>query len=405
MISIFKTAAPLLISLILAACGSETGTVASIQPQLQEMVATKYFAYKEANKLPDDAGLLVHLQTPAGSWTATAGLPAGVNENTHYRIASVSKTFTAAAIMLLDQQGKLRIDDKLTDPIPGTSDPYLPDTPGYAIPFKNQITIRQILSHRAGIYDIFNDPVRTAGAIPYKGLIYGTYIKASDPYHQFTLDELIGVVAANQLFYTDDERSNGYKYSDTGYSILARLVERVAGMSYDRFVSESFLKPIGMSATTSPWNGYDTTIPVPFLKGYAKDKAGFIEFVEDNMSDQVGPGNIISTPSDIATWARTLLSGRGPLTSAQITRMATVAPGNKTYGLGLGNSIVGIGHSGAHPGYVNLVAYNPLDDVSVVVVTPFIDYGKKMDDHLELLTSVALEARRIAGYTAVWAPQ
>jgi CubicO group peptidase (beta-lactamase class C family) len=122
------------------------------------------------------------------------------------------------------------------------------------------------------------------------------------------------------------------------------------------------------------------------------------------MSDQVGPGNIISTPADMATWARKLLSGRGPLTREQVIRMATVAEGNKTYGLGLGNTSVGVGHSGAHPGYVNLGSYNPRDDVSVVVVTPFIDYGKKMDAHLGLLLSVATEARRIAGYPGTWSP-
>ncbi len=77
---------------------------------------------------------------------------------------------------------------------------------------------------------------------------------------------------------------------------------------------------------------------------------------------------------------------------------------NESYGLGLGNSVVGIGHTGAHPGYVNLVAYNPLDDVSVMVVPPFIDYSKEMDDHLALLISIANEARWIAGYTATWTP-
>jgi hypothetical protein len=85
--------------------------------------------------------------------------------------------------------------------------------------------------------------------------------------------------------------------------------------------------------------------------------------------------------------------------------MAAVAEGNKGYGLGLGNFSVGIGHTGAHPGYVNLVAYNPDDDVAVVVVTPFIDYDKKMDDHTALLISIATEARRIAGYSGTWEPR
>lgn len=392
---------------VLNACGGNSSNVAQpeVQADIKKMISEKFAVYKAANKLPDDSGVLVHLQTPKGTWTAAAGFPDGVNRNWHYRIASVSKTFTAASIMLLDQQGKIRIDDKLTDMIPGTTDPYLPDSEGYNIPFKGQTTIRQVLSHRAGIYDIYNNPVPKTSVFPYRGRIYGDYVTEGDPNHQFTLDELIGVLAANQLYFTDAERDNGFHYSDTGFSVLAKIVERVSGKSYDRFLAENFLKPMGLSETSAPWSGYDTTIPAPFFTGYTRKDGVFFETVEYNMSDQVGPGNIISTPADMATWARTLLSGSGPLTREQVTRMAAVAEGNKGYGLGLGNFSVGVGHTGGHPGYVNLVAYNPDDDVAVVVVTPFIDYDKKLDDHMALMISVATEARRIAGYPGTWEPQ
>jgi len=396
-----------LLAVILSSCGGNSTNVVQpvVQPEIRKMLTEKFAAYKTANNLPDDSGILVHLQTPKGSWSASAGFPTGVNRNWHYRIASVSKTFTAASIMLLDQQGKIRIDDYLGDMIPGTTEPYLPDSDGYTIPFRRQTTIRQVLSHRAGIYDIYNDPVPMTSVFPYRGQLYGNYVKEGDPNHQFTLDELIGVVAANRLYYTDTERDNGFHYSDTGFTVLARIVERVSGKSYDRFIADNFLTPLKLSETSAPWGGYDTTIPAPFFKGYTRKDGVFYETVEYNMSDQVGPGNIISTPEDMATWARTLLSGRGPLTREQVKRMATVAEGNKGYGLGLGNISVGIGHTGAHPGYVNLVAYNPDDDVAVVVVTPFIDYDKKLDDHMALMLSVATEARRIAGYPGTWEPK
>jgi len=390
-----------LLAALLTACGGGDPTD-TVQPAIQEMLLEKFAAYKTINKLPENSGILVHLQTPSGTWTAAAGFNTNVNKNWHYRIASVSKTFTAASVMLLDQRGKLRIDDRLTDLIPGTTDPYLPGTDGYNIPFKSQTTIRQILSHRAGIYDIYNNPVPKTSAFPYRGRIYGDYVTEGDPNHQFTLDEIIGVVAANQLHYTDAERDNGFHYSDTGFSVLAKIVERVSGKSYDRFIAENFLTPMGLSGTSAPWSGYDTTIPAPFFKGYTRKNGVFFETVEYNMSDQVGPGNIISTPSDMATWARTLLSGRGPLTREQVKRMATVAQGNKAYGLGIGSTTLGLGHNGAHPGYINLVAYNPDDDVAVVVVTPFIDYDKKMDDHMTMMISVATEARKIAGYPGTW---
>lgn len=96
-----------------------------------------------------------------------AGLPPGADENWRNRIASASKIFTAAAIMLLDQRGKIDIEDVLTDMIPGTDVPYLADSPNYAIPCKDRMTIRQILSHRAGIFNVFNNPIPESSATPF----------------------------------------------------------------------------------------------------------------------------------------------------------------------------------------------------------------------------------------------
>ncbi len=365
------------------------------------MVSTKYLAYKNANGLPDNAGIMVYLLYPEGQRVAAAGLPNGVNENWHYRIASVSKTFTAASIMLLDQQGKLKIDDVLTGNITGTSFSYLPDSPNYAIPYKEKITIRQLLSHRAGIFDVFNNPIPDSSTSSYAGSYYNSYVyqDMNEPDHQFTLDELAGVVSVNKLYSKPPESE--YHYSDTGYSLLAKIVERVSGKSYDRFLSDNFFKPLGLSQTTAPWSAYDTTLPSPFLAGYVSGGSGFSEINEDNMSSHVGPGNIISTPSDVAHWARALLSGRGPLTKEQIARMTAVPAGNTTYALGIGNSELGMGHSGAHPGYVNIVGYNPNDDVAVVVATPFIDYTK-LNEHLALMIEIGKEARKIAGYEGTW---
>jgi D-alanyl-D-alanine carboxypeptidase len=368
---------------------------------VQAMVSEKYAAYKAAYGLPEGAGVVICLETPGGKLAAMAGLPAGADENRHYRIASVSKTFTAASIMLLDQQGKLRIDDRLTDDIPGTQVPYLADSPTYAIPNKDSITIRQILSHRAGIFDVFNNPVPEDCDAPYAGDYYNNYVYSvlNEPDHQFTADELIGVVASNGL--STGLPGEVYHYSDTGYTILAKIVERVSGRSYDRFLQDNFWKPLGLDQTSAPWNGDDVTLPEPFLTGWVSDGSGFTAFAEDNMSSQVGPGNVISTAADLARWVRALLSGRGPLTAAQVARMTLVPAGNATYALGIGNTPIGMGHSGAHPGYVNLAVYNPDDDVSVVVATPFIDYSR-LNEHLAFMVEVGREARRLAGYPGTW---
>lgn len=379
--------------------GARDAASSAIQARIQELVSSRYSAYRAAHGLPEGAGVLVHLQTPTGSWTAAAGLPSGADETWHYRIASVSKTFTAASIMLLDQRGMLRIDDTLSSPVPGTDYPYLPDSPAYAIPYRDRITIRQVLSHRAGVFDVFNGMVPADAAAPYAGENYAAWIKQSEPDHLFSAAELIGVSAANKLSYW--EPGTDYHYSDTGFTLLARIVERVSGMSFDRFLAENFFGPMGLTRTYSPWSPYDSMPAAPFLRGWVSAGEGWFDATESNMSDQIGPGGIVSTAADAAKWIRTLGSGKGPLTLPQMARMNEPPAGNPTYALGLGNSALGMGHSGAHPGYVNIIGYNPDDDCGVVVATPFIDYTN-LPDHLAFIVEVGLEAKRIAGYTAPW---
>ncbi len=363
---------------------------------MQDFLAVKFEKYRADNHLSDGMGVIVFLLTPFGEWCATAGLPEGAGADSHYRIASVSKTFTAAAILLLDQWGKLRIDDKLNDCIPGTDVFYLADSPNFAIPNKEQISIRDLLSHRAGVFDVFNMPVNKE---PYNQYPYAEYIKQvlKEPDHQFTQDEIIAFLSANKLQLKDEERVNGYRYSDTGYTILSKIIERVSGKSYDRFLAENFFIPMGLKGTTAPWSAYDDELPSPFLKGSVRltSTDEFEDSTEGNMSDQVGPGNIISTPRDITHWMWQLLSGRGPLSKEQVVKMTTIPEGNTSYALGIGSSEAGKGHSGAHPGYLNLVTYRSEEDVAIAVVTPFADYSK-LHEHLAFLTGVSKGVCEIA---------
>ncbi len=381
---------------LLAAAAAGNVLAADPTGSLQAMLDAKVEDYRAATPNPEGVGAIVFVAGPGGEWSASSGLSPGAGPDWHYRIASVSKTFTAAAIMLLDQQGKLRIDDKLTDLIPGTDVPYLPDSPGFAIPDKEHIRIRDLLAHRARIFDVFNTPLEGDS---YQGLPYAEHIKTvlREPDHQFTQDELIGVLAEKKLQVAEKDTAHGFKYSDTGYTILAKIIERVSGRSYDRFLAENFFQPMGLKNTSAPWSAYDTGLPEPFLRGRArmKPEEAFVEVTEGNMSDQVGPGNIISTPRDAARWMRTLLSARGPLSPEQVARMTTVPEGNTTYALGIGRNEARLGHSGAHPGYVNLVTWDPATDIAVAVVTPFIDYGD-LPRHLAFLTETAKAARAIA---------
>jgi D-alanyl-D-alanine carboxypeptidase len=401
-----------LIAVVLAFSSCATATTAAtvttaqkvdsqVQQALQNMVSSKFLQFSQANDLPPELGVFLHMETPVGNYNAHAGFNGDpVSEDTHYRIASVSKTFTAAAIMLLDQEGKLAIDDLITADIPGKDIPYLPDTDDFAIPNKESITIRNLLSHRAGVFDVFNDPIPAESPQPYAGMNYIGYMQAiqGKPDHQFTLEELVSIIAKDQLSYATPDVL--YHYSDVGYMLLAGIVERVAGMSYDRFLQERFFGPLGLKNTSAPWNANDTTLPEPYFTGYTRWDDDFFSTVEDNMSCQIGPGNIIGTPKDIAHWIRALLSGRGPLTTDQVQRMKAIPEGNTTYALGISASTFGYGHSGAHPGYMNFTAYNEEHDISVVVVAPFIDYDAgdmtRLYNLLGMFGEISMEALKIA---------
>lgn len=87
-------------------------------------------------------GLMMKISCPKGDFFTSANYNDSVTEHYHFRGASTTKTFTGAAIMLLAQQGKLNINDAVTDFIPEKGNPYLPATPDFNIPYKNQITIK-----------------------------------------------------------------------------------------------------------------------------------------------------------------------------------------------------------------------------------------------------------------------
>ncbi len=123
------------------------------RPNLQDLINTKWASYG-ADKANWGGGIAMRILSPKGEFFVSANMGDNVNEHIHFRGASTTKTFTAASILLLQQNNLLNIDDKITDLIPGSGEPYVPDNSTYDIPYKDKITIRQLLSHRAGVFDV-----------------------------------------------------------------------------------------------------------------------------------------------------------------------------------------------------------------------------------------------------------
>jgi D-alanyl-D-alanine carboxypeptidase len=342
--------------------------------------------------------MCAYIETPSGNFFASSDMAPGVDQHSRFRIASNTKTFTAAAVMFLAQQGRLHLDDTIVSLIPGMGMPYVPNTAQYNIPNKGSITIRQLLSHTAGVFDVTNEKIPVACPAPYAGQDYGDYIMATDPNHQFTPDELVGVVAACQI----DKGAPGaqYHYSNTGYSILAIIIERVSGLPYDQFVTLNLLVPNGLSSTSVPMLAADRTIPPPFNPGYLYAGGVLADMTESNMSYNIAEGNIISTPADIARWVRRLYRGEAGPNVASVEAMKSLTPqSNGNYGLGtiyVGG--LGYGHNGAHVGYLSLMVYDPAVDVTTILYFNVWDQANLLTHQFPLLNTAAREARAAVGY-------
>lgn len=320
-------------------------------------------------------GLAIKVIYPGGEIFYQTGFTNPVTSTTHFRAASNTKTLTATAILLLHQRGKLDINRKITDTIPGTSMPYLPDDQNYSIPFKNEITILQLLQHRAGVFDLANDPIpdTISAPVPYKGTWYAEYVKAGNPNHTFTFDELAGVVATCGVYYFRPGAE--YHYSNTGYSLLGKIIERVSGKSYGDFINDEIIKPMGMKSSSLPYLGTDNTLPLPFVPGYVHSSEGITNVTVSNLSLNVAEGNLVTTPDDLAIFIRKLIRGEGVLQPNLVyntmLNCIPTKPGTLgQYGCGVHYiNLLGYGHTGAHEGYLSQMTHDPVTDVTMVIYT------------------------------------
>ncbi len=366
-----------------------------LSPGERRPVDRDWTTYKQTHNLPS-GGMAVYLETPTGNYFACSGMPAGVNQDSRFRIASNTKTFTASALMLLSQQGS-SISTTQSSPPSGQGVPYVPATAQYNIPNKSAITIRQLLSHTAGVFDVTNVEIPSTCSVPYAGQNYLTYVLSSDPTHQFSPAELIGVDATCQLSWFAP--GTQYRYSNTGYSILATIIERVSGMSYDDFIVSNLIGPNGLSSTSVPMLGTDQWPPSPYTPGYQYYQGVYGEVTQSNMSGNIAEGNIISTPVDLARWIRRLMRGEAGPNTATVDAMKTPSGRSATYGLGITYvNGLGYGHTGAHEGYLSIMTYDPDRDVTTVLYFNVWDGPNLLGDQFNLLSTAAIDARAAGGY-------
>ena len=369
--------------------------------ELQTMIDSNWNAYWDQGVGPL-GGLMFEISTPDGEYFVSSNYNDTVTQDVHFRGGSTTKMFTAAAIMLLEEQGKLDIESFITDIIPGRTQPYIPELAMYNIPYKNEITIKQLLQHKANVFDITNTPIPEDIQQPYAGMTYNNYIDfvLEDITHEYTLEESINVVAENQLTYGPPNIE--FHYSNVGYMLLGVIVERVGEMDFDQFVTNNFVEPLGINNTLFSHDPFFRLLPAPFVHGYLIYEGDPVDATEYlNLSSGVAAGNIITTCNDLNAWTKNLLTGNAGISQETVNEMMDYMETNEGhgyYGLGINYTPgLGYGHNGGVFGYMTVTRYNPDNQVVFSINASYIEMVDVYKEG-DLLYSIAEQAYAILGY-------
>lgn len=273
---------------------------------------------------------------------------------TRFRLGSVTKQFTAACILLLEERGKLQIEDPVKK--------YLPDAPAAW----DQITIFNLLTHTSGIPNFTEFPDYRA-----------TEAKPTTP------EELVARFRAKPL---DFAPGTSWHYSNSGYVLLGYLVEKISGEPYSKFLQANIFTPVGMKDS-----GYDsnTNVIPRHAVGYAPAPGGLVVAGYIDMSIPFSAGGLYSTTGDLLRWEQALYGGK-VLTAASLRKMTT--PFRENYALGLGVRKTANGdrifsHSGGIEGFNTWIGYIPAENLIVIVLANL--NGGAPDNIANDLTKVA----------------
>ncbi|MDT9597392.1 serine hydrolase [Sphingosinicella rhizophila] len=258
-----------------------------------------------------------------------------------FEAGSVSKQFTAAAILLLAADGKLALTDDVRK--------YLPELPDYGRP----ITINHLLSHTSGLRDW--------GAI----MSIAGWERSTRAY---TNDDALRVVARQKaLNYRPGDE---YSYTNSGYNLMAVIVERVSGESLAEFSKKRMFAPLGMSHTQ--WRDDFRRIVKDHAVAYNPAGEGWEE--ARPFENVYGNGGLLTTVGDLLIWNEALGADRlGPGITARLQEQAALNDGRKiayARGLSVGryNGHVTISHSGATGGYRAWLERYPAEGLSVAIL-------------------------------------
>lgn len=322
-------------------------------------------------------GAVVALRTPQGSFDVAVGTTDVTVErlpdvHTRFRIASNTKTMTAALIVLLAQDGELALDDPISR--------YVADVPN-----GSNITIEELLKMRSGLYGYTGDPVLAEEL-------------DRDPARSYTPAEVLAIAYRHPPLFSPGSE---YDYSNTNYALLGLVAEQVGGRPLSDQFRDRLLAPLGLLQTTLPAID-DTTIPEPASHGYMYGPTRYaladetypeamqsaardgtlkpIDYTHQNASYATAAGGVISTADNLATWIRALVTGEVFADDTQQQWLTALQaevpdqPDGQQYGYGISHQEFGPNsamyyHGGELPGFNSFMGHDPEHDVTLVIWT------------------------------------
>ena len=279
----------------------------------------------------------------------TAGTP--LRPDAHYRIASVTKTFTAYAVLRLVDEGKVA----LTDPVSR----YVADVPN-----GDTITVRDLLAMRSGGYDFTDDKA-----------FFDRYL--AEPTMPWTDDDTLAIIRAHAAEFTPPNQQT--KYDNSNYVLLGLVIAKASGQPTPQYL-EGLIRELDLPATSYP---SDDALPEPALRGYLGDGAspppasGYRDVTASNPAVAGAAGAMVSTVPDMARYAALLANGTGlaPATAAQRQSWTPLTNSGVRLQYGLGVTQLGdwVGHDGSIFGYSDMVFHLPSQQATVVVASNVAD--------------------------------
>jgi CubicO group peptidase (beta-lactamase class C family) len=305
-----------------------------------EDLSPKFEQYMDASVRVDDfSGTVLVSKDGETLFSKGYGLANAEHEipntpETKFRLGSITKQFTAMAILILKEQGKLALEDPISK--------YIEDSPKAW----DGVTIHHLLTHTSGIHSYTSEP---------------DYAKKMA--HPESVKSMIARFKDKPLDFAPGDK---FAYSNSGYFLLGALIENVSGMSYEAFLDKAIFGPLEMKES-----GYDhpSTILPRRASGYRRS-GGRLENAEYlDMAQPYAAGSLYSTTKDLAKWDRALTDGKLISKESYVT-MLTPVKNSYAYGWSVttGSGRTELGHGGGINGFVTQILRYPEQKVCVVVL-------------------------------------